>query len=128
MPLAALLRQSGLNILFSDDLNRDLQGARVFVYISESEGLGSAALLAMAYGVPVVASRVGGLPEIVIHGETGLLVDNDAAGIRSAVELILADDALAARLARAGRAMVGQRFTMEQMARDTLTIYRKVLG
>lgn len=124
----ALLRQSGLSILFSDDLNRDLRDARAFIYVSESEGLGSAALLAMAHGVPVVASRVGGLPEIVIHGETGLLVDNDATAIRAAVESLLVDDALAAKLARAARAMVEQRFTIEQMAHATLAVYRKVLA
>lgn len=124
----ALLRQSGLPIHFSSDLNRDLRDARAFVYITESEGLGSAALLAMAHGVPVVASRVGGLPEIVVHGETGLLVDNDAVQIRTAVEALLADDLLGARLARAGRAMVEQRFTIEQMAGGTLSVYRKVLA
>lgn len=123
-----LLRQSGLPILFSSDLNRDLRDARAFVYITQSEGLGSAALLAMAHGVPVIASRIGGLPEIVIHRETGLLVDNDAARIRAAVESLLADDTLAARLAQAGRAMVERRFTIEQMARDTLSVYRKVLA
>jgi len=124
----ALLRESGLPILFSRDLNHDLIEASVFVYITDSEGLGSAALLAMANGVPVVASRVGGLPEIVIDRETGLLVDNDAGQVRAAVETLLADDALAARLARAGRAMVERRFTIEQMAEGTLSVYRKVLA
>jgi hypothetical protein len=124
----SLLRGSGLPIHFSSDLKRDLSDARAFVYITDSEGLGSAALLAMAHGVPVVASRVGGLPEIVVHGETGLLVDNDAAQIRTAVESLLSDDTLAARLALAGRAMVERRFTIEQMARDTLSVYRKVLA
>ena len=124
----ALLRASGLPIHFSNDLKRDLSDARVFVYITDSEGLGSAALLAMAHGVPVVASRVGGLPEIVVHGETGLLVENVAAQIRTAVESLLADDTLAARLTLAARAMVERRFTIEQMARDTLSVYRKVLA
>jgi hypothetical protein len=124
----ALLRQTGLPIHFSSDLSQDLRDARVFVYITNSEGLGSAALLAMAYGVPVVASRVGGLPEIVIDGETGLLVANDAARIRLAVESLLADDALARRLARAGRAMVEQGFTIDRMARGTISVYRKVLA
>ena len=124
----ALLRQCGMPILFSSDLNRDLRDARAFVYITDSEGLGSAALLAMAHGVPVVASRVGGLPEIVIDGETGLLVDNKAEEIRHTVESLLADESLAARLARAGRAMVEQRFTIEQMALGTLSVYRKVLA
>jgi glycosyltransferase involved in cell wall biosynthesis len=81
----------------------------------------------MAYGVPVVASRVGGLPEIVRHEETGLLVENSAEQIAAAVRRILNDAGLADRLAAAGRALVESRFTMERMAADTLAVYRKVL-
>ena len=53
---------AGVPIVLSQDLNADLQNASLFLYISRSEGLGSAALLAMSLGVPVIASRVGGLP------------------------------------------------------------------
>ncbi|MGC4050525.1 MAG: glycosyltransferase family 4 protein [Paludibaculum sp.] len=122
-----LLRQTGLDIRFSPDLAVDFATARVFVYVTDMEGLGSAALLAMAYGVPVVASRVGGLPEIVRHEETGLLVENTVEAITGAVHRILEDDGLARRLAAAGRALVESRFTMERMAADTLAVYRKVL-
>jgi len=124
----ALLRQSGLPVYFSDNLNNDLRDASVFVYVPHSEGLGPAAPPGLAARRPVVASRVGGLPEIVKDGETGLLVANDAARIRSAVDRLLADPGLAARLAQAGRAMVEQRFTKEHMASATLSVYRKVLA
>ncbi|QOY88742.1 glycosyltransferase family 4 protein [Paludibaculum fermentans] len=124
----ALLRQTGLEIQFSRDLAVDFATARVFVYVTDMEGLGSAALLAMAHGVPVVASNVGGLPEIVRHEETGLLVRNSAGEVAAAVRRILNEPGLADRLAAAGRALVESRFTMERMAADTLAVYRKVLN
>lgn len=123
-----IVQKTCLNVRFSHDLDADLASASVFLYVTDSEGLGSAALYAMAHGVPVVASRVGGLPEIVRHEETGLLVDNDPQQIRVAVERLLDDPALAARLGMAGRRMVEARFSPERMAADTLAVYRKVLG
>ena len=57
----------------------------LFLYITHSEGLGSAVLLAMAAGVPVIASNVGGLPEIVEHERTGLLTENTAQAIANAI-------------------------------------------
>ena len=96
-------RLAGVELQLSDDLERDLPGAAVFVYITHSEGLGSGALLAMSAGVPVVASRVGGLPEIVRHRENGLLVENRAEAIAAAIRELLEDPPLARRLALAGR-------------------------
>jgi len=125
---SALVRRAAAGVRFSDDLAADLPRARALVYISESEGLGSAALLAMAHGVPVVASRVGGLPEIVIDGVTGLLVDNEPAGIAAAVARLAEDRELAARLGAAGRQMVEERFTIERMAELTIEAYHRVLS
>jgi glycosyltransferase involved in cell wall biosynthesis len=68
----AAAKLGGFEVRFTSDLWRDLATARIFVYASEMEGLGSAALAAMAAGVAVVASRVGGLPEAVEHERTGL--------------------------------------------------------
>lgn len=124
----ALIRRAGVAVRFSDDLMKDLPRARALVYISESEGLGSAALLALAHGVPVIASRVGGLPEIVIDGLTGILVDNDPAEIADAVARLAGDRDLAARLGAAGRRMVQERFTIERTAAATLEAYRRVLS
>jgi hypothetical protein len=123
-----LLRLAHPDVYFTCDLDGQLPTARVFVYITESEGLGSAALLAMAHGVPVVASRVGGLPEIVIDGRTGLLVRNQADEIGRAIRRLLGEEALAARLGAAGRALIERRYTVERMAEATLASYGKALS
>ncbi|MBI5084620.1 MAG: glycosyltransferase family 4 protein [Acidobacteria bacterium] len=122
-----LLRRTGLDIHFTTDLPAHLPEARLFLHISESEGLGSAALLALAHGVPVVASKVGGLPEIVIPGHTGLLVHNYPSEILAAARRILDDEALAASMAANARALVQSRFTIERMLRLTLDSYSKVV-
>ena len=64
----------GIPVHLTTNLFDDLSTASVFLYVSDMEGLGSAAIAAMATGVPVVASGVGGLPEIVDHERTGLIV------------------------------------------------------
>ena len=124
----ALMQQAGYPICFSRNLIDDLPRAGVFLYISELEGLGSAALLAMAYGAAVVASRVGGLPEIVRDGETGVLTANDPASIRAALASLLGDPSRRERLASAGRAMVEQRFTVDRMVEDTMQVYQRLLA
>ena len=109
------------------DLERDLPLAAVFVYLTHSEGLGSAALLAMSAGVAVVASRVGGLPEIIRHGETGLLVENSAPAIAKVIRDLTDTPALAARLGQAARRTVEEKFTNDKMVRHTVEVYRHVL-
>ncbi len=125
---AEAARMAGVELLVSSHLERDLDGAGMFVYITHSEGLGSAALLAMAAGVPVIASKVGGLPEIVRHGETGLLVENDAGAIAAAIRQLAGDRGLAERMGAAGRKRVMENFMVEQMVRRTIEVYRQVIG
>ena len=126
---SALVREAakigGFTVRFTNDLLNDLQSADVLLYITHSEGLGSAALVAMAHGVVVVASRVGGLPEIVEDGVTGILTDNDPHAIAAAVER-----AQAARptLAVTARARVAAEFTTAKLVDRTLDVYRKVLN
>jgi Glycosyl transferases group 1/Glycosyltransferase Family 4 len=116
----------GVSVELTTDLWRDLSTASVFVYKSELEGLGSAALAAMALGVPVVASAVGGLPEVVEDGKTGFLVtDGDFA---KPVGRLLEDAALAAKMSRAGRDRVERKFSVEGMVEKTMRAYREVLG
>jgi len=115
-------------VRFSRNLPADLPAAPVFVYISDSEGLGSAALLAAAYGVPVVASRVGGLPEAVEDGVTGLLTANEAAAIAAAMTRILDNRTLAAEMGANGRNRVAERFTIEAMVCGTLEVYERVVA
>jgi glycosyltransferase involved in cell wall biosynthesis len=84
--------------------------------------------MAMSAGVPVVASRVGGLREILRHRETGLLVENRVEEIAAAIRELLADPALAHRLGHAARRDVLERFTVDHMVRRTMEVYRRVLS
>ena len=122
-----ILEESGLSVTYSSDLVPDLERARVFVYLTREEGLGSAALLAQAAGVPVVASRVGGLPEIVVHEETGLLTENDPAAVRAAVERLDGDAALRTRLATNALRRFAERFTADRMVDATLAAYGELV-
>lgn len=112
----------------SADLKRDLANARAFVYLSDSEGLGSAALLAMAYGVPVVASRAGGLPEAVADGETGVLVENRIEHVMAALEKLEHNPELARAMGAAGRERAARAFAPSAVARATLAVYEEAAG
>jgi glycosyltransferase involved in cell wall biosynthesis len=102
---------------FVDDVRSFLAGADVVVLPTlHREGMPTALLEAMAAGVPVVASRVGGVAEIVEHGRTGILVTpGDALALASAVDRLLDDDALADRLAAAARTFVLERHEVSAM-------------
>jgi len=119
-----LIRQAGLDVTFTTDLVEALKTARGLLYITRQEGLGSAALLAMSAGVPVVASRIGGLPEIVEHERTGVLTENDPGRIAAAAARL--DSAEAERWAAEGREVVRARFLVRHMAESTLAAYRLV--
>jgi len=116
----------GVSVELTTDLWRDLSTASVFVYNSDMEGLGSAALAAMACGVPVIASAVGGLPEVVEDGKTGFLVRDG--NFQEPVRRVLEDAVLAAEMSRAGRARVQREFSVEGMVEKTMRAYREVLG
>jgi hypothetical protein len=125
-PLAAeAARLAGVELAVANDLERDLRGAAIFVYVTHSEGLGSGVLMAMSAGVPVVASNVGGLAEVIRHRENGLLVDNVATEIAAAIRELRNDTELARRLGAAGRRSVIEHFTVDHMVRRTIEVYRK---
>jgi glycosyltransferase involved in cell wall biosynthesis len=109
---------------------RPLLGAADLLAVpSRSEGQGIAALEAMAAGLPVVAFAVGGLPEVVVEGVTGRLVEaEDAAALCRALCELLGDAGLRAAYGDAGRARVLDEFTVERMAERTLDLYRQCLG
>lgn len=121
-------RIAELRVLFSNDLMKDLARASVFVYITRSEGLGSAALLAMSMCVPVIASAVDGLTEIFADGVSGIFVRNDPEEIASAIRKVISDPGLAQRLAENGRARIAECFTKEHLLRGTLASYERALA
>jgi glycosyltransferase involved in cell wall biosynthesis len=101
----------------------------ISVLPSLSEGLSNVLLESMAAGVPVVATRVGGTPEAVEHGETGLLVaPADPQGLAEAIAGLLRNPELAARLAAAGRRSVRERFGMDRMVHATVQLYLNLLA
>jgi glycosyltransferase involved in cell wall biosynthesis len=109
---------------FRRDVAACLAAADVVAMPSLHEGLGVAALEAMAAARPLVASRVGGLAEVVVDGQSGVLVPpGDADALAAALHGLACDPALRDRLARGGRARVLERFTAARMAEGTLACY-----
>ncbi|MFD4542900.1 glycogen synthase [Streptomyces bauhiniae] len=106
-----------------------LTHAAVFVCPSVYEPLGIVNLEAMACGTPVVASRVGGIPEVVDHGGTGLLVDTDGdfeGNLARALDSVLADPVAARRMGEAGRARAVGEFGWDAVARRTAGLYEEI--
>lgn len=101
----------------------------LFVQPSRWEGFGVTLLEAMAAGTPIVASRVGGIPEVVLHDETGLLVPaGEPESLAEACAALLRDRDRASRLARAARARVETHFRVDRLAERTAELYRGLLA
>lgn len=115
-------------VIVSTNPVEDLATASMLVYASDMEGLGSAALLAMSAGVPVVASRVGGLREAVENGVTGWLVPNTATAFAAAIRQLVNNEDQARHFGAAGRARYEANYTVPMMVERTLAEYRRVLG
>ena len=112
-----------------DELQQLYARAAVVVCPSRREGFGVACLEAMAHGRPVVATAVGGLLDLVVPGETGLVVPpRDPAALRAALERLLEDPDLRRRLGRAGRARAAERFSWKTVTDATLAAYAEVVG
>jgi glycosyltransferase involved in cell wall biosynthesis len=112
---------------FRPDILSVHKGFDIFVMSSVTEGLGTSLLDAMGCGKPIVATRVGGMPEVVADGRTGILVpprDHDA--MAAAIVKLLTDDAARAEMGAAGLARVRTMFSAERMVQDTLGVYRRV--
>jgi starch synthase len=116
-----------------EEVRQVLSGALAFLCPSVYEPLGIVNLEAMACETAVVASRVGGIPEVVVDGETGLLVDYDEAdprgfeaGLAEAVNRLAADPGLAERMGRAGRARAESDFGWDAIAAQTTELYRSL--
>jgi glycogen synthase len=103
--------------------------AAVFACPSIYEPFGLINLEAMACGTPVVASRVGGIPEVVVDGETGWLVPpGDPAALAEALRVSLADPTRARRMGEAGRRRVEAHFSWDRIAEHTLAVYRDAIA
>jgi glycosyltransferase involved in cell wall biosynthesis len=106
-----------------------LAGASLFVLSSLSEGISLTLLEAMARGLPVVATRVGGTPELVAEGETGLLVPaQDPAALAKAMLRVQADPEGGQRMGLAGRRRVEQEFDVRRMVADYEALYQGRAG
>lgn len=114
---------------FRTDLERVLPNLYGVVHPAEREGLGVSLMQAAAAGVPVLASAVGGIPEVVHDGITGRLVPPaDVPALSDALAALLADPARARAWGEAGRAFVRSECTIAAMAAGNLAVYRELLG
>jgi glycosyltransferase involved in cell wall biosynthesis len=112
-----------------DELQQLYARAAVVVCPSRREGFGVACLEAMAHGRPVVATAVGGLRDLVVDGETGVVVPpRDPGALRSALERLLADPELRRRLGAAGRQRARERFSWASVTDATLAAYAEAAG
>lgn len=117
------------------ELVQVLSHATVFACPSIYEPLGIVNLEAMACEIPVVASDVGGIPEVVIDGQTGILVHYDEddtsmfeSEIAKALSLVVTDPERAQRMGRAGRQRAVEAFGWDRIAEETIAIYQKVIS
>jgi glycosyltransferase involved in cell wall biosynthesis len=114
---------------FRTDVLGCIKGFDLFVMSSVTEGLGTSLLDAMACGRPIVATRAGGIPEIVEHEVNGLLVPvRDHHALADAIVRALKDPDMRRQMGEAGLARANQRFTVERMVAETATVYARVAG
>lgn len=113
---------------FRDDLPRVLPNLNLMVHPAHMEGLGVALLQAAACGVPVVAGRAGGIPEIIRDGENGLLVEpGDVQGLSAAIAKLCADEAMRCRFGSRGREIAFSDFSIDAMAGGNHAVYEALL-
>jgi len=128
-------------MLSRPDIVQVLSHASVFVCPSIYEPMGIVNLEAMACETPVVATATGGIPEVVVDGETGVLVPIDAgpggepidadrfvADLAAAIDGVLADPAAARRMGQAGRRVAVERFAWSAIAQRTVEVYERALA
>ncbi len=114
---------------YCSDVRAILEAMDVYVQPSVVEALGLAVLEASGMGLPVIASDVGGLPEVVRHDETGLLVKpGDPEALASALAELAFDPTRREHYGCAGAEMVRSRFTRERMASETCAVYERLLA
>ncbi len=114
---------------FRTDVLGCLKGFDLFVMSSVTEGLGTSLLDAMACSRPIVATRTGGIPEVVDDGVTGVLVPpRDHRALANAVLALIGDAPRRRAMGAAGFTRVSERFTVERMVAATASVYARVAG
>ena len=112
-----------------DEILSYLAKAGVFVRPSRSEGLGTAFLEAMAAGVPIIGTAVGGIPDFLKDGETGLICKmNDPKDLAEKIRMVLEDEGLSRRLSENGRRLVEERYNWDRIAVLMKEVYEKTVG
>jgi glycosyltransferase involved in cell wall biosynthesis len=111
------------------DIPQVLKSLDVFVLPTHQEALGTSYIEAQAMGVPVIGTRVGGVPDTMIEGETGLLVPpHDPPALADAIIALAGDRELRQRMSAAGRRWVLEEYTVERMAERMHALYERVLA
>ncbi|HTC62511.1 MAG TPA: glycosyltransferase family 4 protein [Candidatus Saccharimonadales bacterium] len=114
---------------FLENLQNAYAAIDLFAFLAQAEALGTALLLAMANGLPVVASALGGIPEIVEDGKNGALIKNQTPeAVASAIVRIFGDSAFSARMGSAARETILARFSQEIMVNQTLRLYEQLVA
>lgn len=113
---------------YRTDADSLLAVADVACLSSREEGMGSVLLDALAFGVPVAATRAGGIPEVIVDEECGLLADTeDPRGLGDAIARLIRDDALRARVLANAKPRANE-FSVERMTDRTIAVYESVLA
>ena len=111
------------------DIPEILRASDIFVLSTNWEGLPRSVIEAMMAGLPVVATHVGGVPELVEDGVTGFLVPpKDPQALAEALRKLIDDPELRKRMGQAGREKALREFTLDRMLRETERVYQEVLG
>jgi glycosyltransferase involved in cell wall biosynthesis len=119
----------GLDVHFNGFVPDPLASIDVLVQPSRADNLPLAILEAMAAGLPVIGTRVGGIPELVVDGETGLLVDPERPEeLAAALDSVAADPERRLELGRRGRERVREHFSADGIARRTVALYEELCG
>lgn len=123
----ALYRRTDITVLPSVERESFLLDGQV-LEVQGNEGFPRTHLEACSFGIPVVGTTIGGVAELVVHESTGLLVaPGDTEALVNAMERLINDDGLRARLGQAGRQRVLEHFSVERCVEGTLGVYRELL-
>ena len=129
---ASLKASAGQSVLFPgqvDDVLPYLQAADVFVLPSATEGLSNALLEAMAVGLPVIATSVGGAPDLIKDGENGRLVPADDIGaLRRALNTLLGDEDIRRSLGQSARQIIVDQYALQVVAERLRSLYDSILS